>query len=152
MSQKTSWWRSWEIAIDSNWITTIAMAVLLVLGCMALIRDAIHLIFGTLQISPFDANRFSNILLIAATIYIFILAFVARARFLNVALGAMGIDLAGRMLLVYFHASPAVQHFGAEAGSVLRQIAYAIFIVWILQWFGSVVRWIQPDSQRGADP
>jgi hypothetical protein len=54
-----------------------------------------------------------------------------------------------RIALNYFHASTAVQHSAAIAGSIARQIALVLIIFAIAQWFKSVVCWTA-SSEHGV--
>jgi hypothetical protein len=151
MSQKTSWWRSWEITIDSNWIMAIAMAVLLVACGVLLIREIGHLIMGNVVDKPPLSNHFlTNVSNVMVAVFFFVLAFESRAKLEKIACVLLGTDFAGRLILDYLHVSTRLQHFATTTGSVLRQIAFTILLVAILQWFKSVVRWI-PPSNSGAD-
>jgi hypothetical protein len=151
MSEKTSWWRSWEIAMDSNWIEILLMAIVLVGSGLLLVRDAGHLVFGNFNETPLlSTSRFSNILNLGTAIYLVLLAFASRARFMKVGVGLFAISFAGHLAFDYAHASPAVQHNAAITLSVLRQIAYIIFLVATAKWFKSVTRWVPPDQSRRA--
>lgn len=150
MSEKTSWWRSWEITIDSNWIETLLTAIVLIASGLLLVRDVGHLIlgnFGNFNETPLlGTNRFSNILNIGAAVYLFVLAFASRARFMKVGLGLIAISFASHIVLDFVHASPAVQHHSAVARSVIRPIACTIFLVATAKWFKSVTRWVRPNT------
>jgi hypothetical protein len=144
MSQKTSWWRSWEITVDSNWITTIAMALLLVLGGCALIHEIRNLLSDALD-KPIS---FSTIFLAPC---LFLAAFGEKKKTLKIAFILWGTSVVARVSSSYLHASPGVQHFTATDASIANQIAFTIILVAIVQWFRSVVRWNQSPEQ-GLDP
>ena len=76
MSQKNSWWRSWEITIDSNWIMTIVMAVVLVLCSWQLIREGRHLMFdrltGTVLLTQFIDKVRTGLLVVCCFLGVFL--------------------------------------------------------------------------------
>jgi hypothetical protein len=150
MSEKTSWWHSWEITIDSNWIATIGMVVLL-LGCsVLLIREIGHFIMGNVVDKPPITNHFfTNVSNVLAAVFFFVLAFESLAKLEKIACVLLGTDFAGRIILSYLDVSTRLQRFATTTGSVLRQIAFTLLLVAILGWFKSVVRWI-PPSKSGA--
>jgi hypothetical protein len=64
----------------------------------------------------------------------------------------MGTDFVRSAVLSVFHVPLVARHIGAVAGSSARQIALAIFLVAIAQWFKSVVHWAPPSESQGGDP
>lgn len=109
------------------------------------------MVFGNFGVrSLYGPNRFSSVLNVGAALYLIVLAFVSRPWFLRVGFGLVAIAFAGHLFLDYFHAPPSLQYQAAILGSVVRQIAYVIFLVAVVQWFKSVTRWV-PRSDSGVD-
>ncbi len=151
MSQKTSWWNSWEITIDSNWIVTIGMALLLVFCGWQLIREVRHLVNGDLVEQIILTHVFDKISAVIYVVYCFLFAFSFSAKSVKLAFVLLGTDKVIRVALHYFHSSATMQHSAAVAGSIARQIAFTIIFVAIIQWFRSVVRWVSPSNTGVAD-
>jgi len=143
MSHNTSWWRSWEITVDSNWIMTICMAALLLICVGLLSWDIRNLLFDRAD------ESFSLTSLIIGVAYSFALAYSFPANSLKLAFLLLGTEKVVRGALYYLHASMSMQHFVAAGASIARQIAFTIILVAIIQWFKSVVRWI-PSSNPEA--
>ena len=144
MSQKTSWWRSWEITIDSAWITTIMMAVLFIICGLLLTQEIHHVVQGhfrgpdRLQIGFWTI--WNKVFEVIAAIYFFMFAFRFPKKSVKIASVLLGTDLAVYALLSCFPISLTVGHIVAISGSVVRQIALTIYCMAIAQWFKSVVR------------
>ncbi|MGA7291009.1 MAG: hypothetical protein WBW53_23455 [Terriglobales bacterium] len=143
MSQKTSWWRCSEITVDSNWITTTGMALLLVLGGGALIHEIRNLLSDALD-KPIS---FCTIVL---TPCLFLAALGEKKISLKIAFVLWGTRVAARVSSSCLHDYPGVQHFTAAGGSIANQIAFTIILVAIVQWFRSVVRWNR-SAEQGLD-
>ena len=129
-----------DITIDSDWITTFVMALLLIFCCWQLLREGRHLVFdglaGTILLTQFiDKARTA----IIAVCY-FLGVFLPWPMSVKVGGLLMGTDIIVRVALYYLDASTSVQHTAAVAGSITRQVALALFIFAIVQWFKSVVR------------
>jgi len=151
MSQKTSWWNSWEITIDSNWVETIVMAVFLVLCGWQLIREGRHLVFdrlaGTVLLTQFIDKVCTGLLVVCCYLGVFL----PWPRSVKLGGLLLGTDIVVRVALPYFGASTTVQHSAAVAGSIARQVALVLFIFAIVQWFRSKVRWTSPSNNEVAD-
>ena len=63
----------------------------------------------------------------------------------------LGTDIVVRVALHYFGGSISVQHSVTVAGSIARQVALALFIFAIAQWFKSVVRRVPPSNPGSSD-
>lgn len=132
-----------EITIDSNWITTIAMALGLVFIGWALISEIRNLVFDHVE-------KPVSLITLVLVPYLFLLAFSVRMKSWTIALGLVGTGVAARVSSNYLHASPGVQHVAATGASIVNQIALTMILVVIVQWFRSVVRWNQ-SSEPGPD-
>jgi hypothetical protein len=124
-----------EITINSNWIMTVCMAMLLLICVGLLIWDIRNLLFDRVD------KSFSLISLIIGVAYSFAFAYLFPAKSLKLAFLLLGTEKVVRGALYYLHASMTVQHLAATGASIARQIAFTIIIVAIVLWFRSVVRW-----------
>ena len=133
-----------EITIDSDWITIFVMALLLGFCCWQLLREGHHLVFGslagTILLTQFIDKARTAIMVVCYFLGVFL------PWPMSVKLGGLllGIDIVVRIALHYLGASTSVQHPAAVAGSIARQVALALFIFAIVQWFKSVVRRAPP--------
>ncbi|MGB6384612.1 MAG: hypothetical protein WBD25_20775 [Terriglobales bacterium] len=129
-----------EITIDSNWIMTIGMALLVVFCGWQLIREAHRLVFDSLAGPVLLTHLIDKISTALVMVCYFLAAFSLWPRPVRIAGPLLGTDLLVRVALHYFHAATTAQHSAAVAGSIARQIALVLVIVAIAQWFKSVVR------------
>jgi hypothetical protein len=128
------------ITINSDWITTIVMALLLVVCSLLLIRDIRDLVSGrTIEQGPVTRSLFTNIFTIIAAVYCFLAARGFHVMYVRIGFALMGIQFTSNVVLGYFHIPTHLQHNAAVAGSLVRQVALTIFVVAIVQWFKSVV-------------
>jgi uncharacterized membrane protein len=148
MNQETPSKRLWEITIDSDWIMTIGMAMVLVFCSWQLIREARHLVFGNLGEKVMLTQVIDKIKTVLYVVYFFLFAFSFRAKPVKLAFLLLGTDMAIRVALHYLHSSATVQHSAAVAGSITRQVAFTIIFIAIIQWFRSVVRWVSPSPSN----
>ena len=147
--------RVWEVTIESDWLTTLGAALLLILCGLLLSREIAHVMWGHF-VGPMHLQRsfwsiFSKAFELIVAIYCFMFAFKFPRKSLKVASVLMGTNFAGYFVLSCFHISSSVRHIAAVSGSVMRQIALAIFCVAIAQWLKSVVRWDSPSETCGGD-
>jgi hypothetical protein len=143
MSQKTSWWRSWEITIDSNWIMTVLMGFAFV-TCGTILGWNIRNLLLDRMDDPVSLYS------VIGSIGYFSVAYGLSAKSLKVAFLLLGTNMLVRSALYYLHASTNVQHSAWTVCSIARQIAYIVILLVIAQWFRSVVRWNQSPEQ-GSD-
>jgi hypothetical protein len=129
MSQKPIY----EITIDSDWITTAAVAVLLLVGTALAISDARHLFWGR----AFEQVSLSTIIL---ALYCLVFALSLREKLLKLAFGLIGIQASARVILSYVYASYDLRHVAAICEMALNLVGLLIMIFVILKWFRSVVR------------
>jgi hypothetical protein len=151
MSQKTSWWNSWEITIDSNWIVTIGMALLLLFCGWQLVWEARHLVFGNLVEQIILTRVFDKISAVIYVVCCLLFVFSFPAKSVKLAFVLLGTNQVIRIVLHYFHSSAATLHSAAVAGSIARQIAFTLLFVAIIQWFRSVVRWVSLSNPGVSD-
>ena len=154
MSQKTSWWRSWEITVDSNWIMTIGMVLLFAFIAFLLGWSIRNLMFD--RVDHVDLHRVRNgwfdVLTYAmGAVYSFLFAYSFPAKHLRVAFLLLGAKYLGLVAAPYLHVGAEVLHSAAIAGAIASQIAYAIILFAIAQWFKTVVRWIPPGNHGVSD-
>lgn len=140
-----------EITIDSNWIETIVMAVILVFCGWQLIREAQHLLSdrlkGTVLLTQFIDKARTGLLVCCY----FLGVFLPWPRSVKLGGLLLGTDMVVRIALHYFDASTPVWHSAAVAGSIARQVALVLFIFAIAQWFKSKVHWTFPSDNEVAD-
>jgi hypothetical protein len=133
-----------EITIDSDWITTAAMAVLLVASGWIFIWEMRDLVSGNVAVRESIADGLDGLLF-------FVFAFLFRPKPLKIALTMFGVGIEAAFLPFRLHASTHVQHFAATGGLLLRQVALAIILVAIVQWFRSKARWTRSSEDRSID-
>lgn len=138
MSRLSEWWRSWEITIGSDWATILLMSFLFAF-CAFLFAWAVRdLLFDNVDHGV--PRRLDAIGYVIVALYGFLLANSFPAKSLKVAFLLTGANHA-RLAIGYFYAPAIYQHSVAVTGSIAKQIALAIFLFAIAQWFKSVVRW-----------
>jgi hypothetical protein len=140
-----------EITIDSDWITTFVMALLLAFCGWQLIRESRHLVFDRLAGTILLTQFIDKVRTAAIVVCYFLGVFLPWPRSVRLGGLLMGTEIVVRIALHYFDASASVQHSAAVAGSLARQVALALFIFAIAQWFKSVVRWTPPSNPEVAD-
>jgi len=154
MSQKTNWWRSWEITVDSNWIMTISMVLLFAFLAFLLGWSIRNLLFDKVDYRTLQGARniwFDALTCVLGAVYSFVFAYSFRGKHLKVAFVLLATEYAVRFAIEYLHVAADLHHSAAIAGSIARQIAFTIILVAIIQWFGSVVRWVTPSNSGVAD-
>ena len=152
MSQKTSWWRSWEITVDSNWIMTIGMVLLFAFIAFLLGWSIRDVLFDKVDYRVLQGARngwFDALTYALGAVYCFVFAYSFQGKHLKVAFLLLATEYTVRFAIEYLHVAAGVHHSAAVAGSIACQFAYTIILVAIIQWFKSVVRWI-PPSNPGA--
>ncbi len=149
MSQKTSWWNSWEIAIDSNWIVTIGMVLLFAYVAFLLgwsIRDLLFDKFDYRVLQGARNGWLDTFDYVIGAFVFFLWAYSIPGKRLKVAFLLLGTEYTVRFAIEYLHVAAGVHHSAAVVGSIARQVAYTIILVAIIQWFKSVVRWISSSN------
>jgi hypothetical protein len=142
-----------KIDVKSDWITTLAMALLLVLCGLLLTREIDRSIWGHLERPSHPHIGFwsiyNRVLIGFAAILCVPYASAFQSRSVKLAFALAGIRLAVFDLLSCFNISSSVSHIAAVAGSAVSQVALAIFCVAIAQWFRTVVHWNPPSESLG---
>jgi hypothetical protein len=149
MSQKTSWWRSWEIAVDSNWIMTIGMVLLFAFITFLLGWSIRDLLFDKVDYRVLQGARngwLDTLAYVLGAVYSFVFAYSFPGKHLKVAFSLLATEYTVRFAIEYLHVAASVHHSAAVAGSIARQVAFTIILVAITQWFRSVVRWFSPPN------
>lgn len=145
MSQKTNWWNSWEITVDSNWIVTIGMVLLFAFTAFLLGWSIRNLLFNRVDYRVLQGARngwLDTLGYVIGAFVFFLWAYSFPGKHLKVAFLLLATEYTVRFAIEYLHVAAGVHHSAAVAGSVASQVAYTIILVAIIQWFGSVVRWI----------
>jgi hypothetical protein len=153
MSQKTSWWHSWEITVDSNWIMTIGMALLFAFVAFLLGWSIRNLLFDKVDYRVLQSVRIGwldALTYVIGAVWPFMFAYWLPGKHLKVAFLLLGTEYTVRFAIEYLHVAAGLHHSAAVAGSIARQVAFTIILVAIIQWFRSVVRW-NPSSETGPE-
>ncbi len=147
--------RTWEITVESEWISTLGMSLLFLICGLLLVREIRHFIWSDLSVPVHLHKGFWNIwdkvFEAIAALYCFMFAARFPKKSVKAACALMGICLAGSVLLSCFRLSSNTQHIAATGRSILSQIALAIFCLVIADWFRSVCRWTPSAPRRGGD-
>jgi hypothetical protein len=122
------------ILIDSDKITTIAMALGFALCVWLLCRAVRDFLFGRLD----HPVSFFYCAIDAA--YSFFFSYSFRARYVRFAFLLLGTQYTVRLAFAYFNLAAGWQHSAALASSIVRQVSLIIVLVAIAQWFKNVVR------------
>jgi hypothetical protein len=141
--------RKREVMIDSDWVTTVGMALLFALTALLLGRSIQHLLFPTVNYAVSQGVRsgwFHTLISVIGAVYIFLFAYEFPARHLKIAFLLLGTEYTVRLALGYLHVAAAFQHSVAVAGSIATQIAYTIVLFAIARWFKSVFRSAHPSD------
>jgi uncharacterized membrane protein len=149
MTQKTSWWRSWEITIDSNWIVTIGVVLLFAYVAFLLGWSIRDVLFDKVDYRVLQGARngwLDSLPYVIGAAYSFAFAYLFPGKHLKVAFLLLGTEYTVRFAIEYLHVAAGVHHSAAVVGSIARQVAFTIILVAIIQWFKSVVRWISPSN------
>jgi hypothetical protein len=149
MSQKTSWWNSWEITVDSNWIMTIGMVLIFVFVAFLLGWSIRDFLFDKVDYRVLRGARngwFDALTYALGAVYCFVFAYSFAGKHLKVAFLLLATEYTVHFAIEYLHVAAGVHHSVAVAGCIARQVAYTIILVAINQWFKSVVRWIPPSN------
>lgn len=143
MSEKTQIQRRGDILIDSDWITTIGMALSFALCILLLAQSVRGFLSGNLD-RPISFFYYA-----ICVAYSISLAYFFRAKHVRLAFLLLGTQYTVRFALAYFHFAATKQHFAAYVGSIATQISVIIILVAIAQWFATVVR-PNPPSHPGV--
>ena len=152
MSQKTRWWNSWEITVDSYWVITIGMVLLFVIVAVILGWNIRNLLFDEVDYRIGQAARngwLDTLAYVLEAAYAFVFAYSFPGKHLKVAFSLLAAQYTMRFAIEYLHVAVGMHHSAAIVGSVARLVAEAIILVAIVQWFKSVVRWT-PRSNSGV--
>ena len=136
--------RTGGFMIGSDWITTTGTALLFALVAFLLLRSIRDLLFDKVGLEV-------HFYYLITAAYSFLLAYSFPSKALKAAFLLLGTDVTIRVGLAYLSASASQRHSAAVAGSVARQIAYAIILVEIARWFRSVIRWPDPPDSEPSD-
>ncbi len=153
MSQKTSWWNSWEITVDSNWIMTIGMVLLFAIIALLLGWSIRDLLFDKVDYRVLQGARngwFDTLAYVLGAAYSFVFAYWFPGKHLKVAFLLLATEYTVRFAIEYLHVAAGVHHSAAVVGSIARQVAFTIILVAIIQWFKSVARWVPPSNPEAG--
>ena len=143
--------RVWEITIDSDWTMTVGLAVLFIVCASLLAREIRHFLLGIGDPPHLNGALFTRIFTALAVVYCFRFAFRWPTKFVRVAWMIVGAVLTVDLVSGYAHPSSAIRHLVAVGASAVSQVALVIFLVAIVQWFKSVIRWGSPSEPGGGN-
>ncbi len=135
--------------IDSDWITTIGMALGFALTAFLLGRSIRYLLFfsadygvswGVRRGWPHTLNY------VIGAVYFFLFAYLFPAKHLKIAFLLLGTDYTIRVAVAYLYVAASARHYVAFAGAIATQIAYTIILFVIARWFKSVFRSAHPSD------
>ena len=154
MSQKSQTQRPGDVTIDSNWVIVIGMALLFAFTAFLLgwsIRDLLFDKVGHGVLQRARSGRLDTLTYAIGAVSFFLFAYSFPAKVLKVAFLLLGAKYSVLVALAYLHVAAGVQHYVAVGESIATQIAYAIILFAMAQWFRSVVRWTPPSNHGVAD-
>jgi hypothetical protein len=88
---------------------------------------------------------------VIGAVFSFRLAFLFPAKHLKIAFLLLGAKYLVLIAVSYLHAGADIRHSASIVGAIASQIAYAIILFAIAQWFKTVVRQIPPDDRGVSD-
>jgi hypothetical protein len=152
--------RIWAVTIDTDWVTALLMAALLIICGRLLARD-IHGLFQGQVAHWVPLHRtfidiFTGIFEVVAAVYCFLAALrhpansVKFGRAVRFAFVLVGIRLTALAIFGFFHTSLGVRHTTAIVGTIIMQVSLIIFCVAIADWFRSVVHWTIGSAPSGG--
>jgi hypothetical protein len=122
-----------EIVVDSDWISGLAMTLLLVIALAFALQDWKLLAHGIV------AQPVTLYTVLGAG-YLFYVAISVSERLFRVAAFIAGLGAAVRALAFYLHGSDEVQRLAAINGLVLSLFASAMLVIGVAQWLRRVTR------------
>ena len=137
--------RERRIAINSNRITTIGIALLFVCTFLLLLWNVRELLLG----------RFDHDL--SPVFYVFVVAIALRGAFIfpekpvRVAFLLIATNYALRFIMHYLDRSFGSRHAVFAAGSIMKQVAFVLLLWAIAKWFKSVVQISPADDSTHSD-
>jgi hypothetical protein len=143
-----------EITIDSNWILTIGMALLFAFIAFLLSWSIRNLLFDRVDHGVLQHVRSGwhvALTYVIGAVFSFRLAFLFPAKHLKIAFLLLGAKYLVLIAVSYLHAGADIRHSASIVGAIASQIAYAIILFAIAQWFKTVVRQIPPDDRGVSD-
>ena len=141
--------RKREVMIDSDWVTTVGMALGFALTAFLLGRSIRYLLFfsgnygilwGVRRGWPHTLNY------VTGAVYLFLFAYSFPAKHLKIAFLLLGTNYTVHIALAYAHVATGVRYSVAFAGAIATQIAYTIIFFTIARWFKSVLRSASPSN------
>ena len=154
MSQESQTERHGDVAIDSNWVIVIGMALLFAFIVFLLgwsIRELLFDEVGHGVLQRVRSGWFDTLTYVIGAVYSLLFAYSFRGKHLKVAFLLLGTKYTVLAALVYLHVAAGVQHSIAVGGSIATQIAYTMILFAIAQWFKSVVYWVRPGDTGVSD-
>ena len=143
------------VTIDSDWVTTVGMALGFALTAFLLSRSIRYLLFfsanygaswGVRRGWPHTLNY------VIGAVYFFLFAYSFPAKYLKIAFLLLGTNYTLRFAFTYLSVAAGVRHSVALAAAIAAQIAYAIILFAIARWFKSVFRAAHPSDPGVSEP
>jgi len=128
-----------EITVDSDFTTTVMLAVLFVILSLMLMRDIRHILWSApSQIAIRGTlNRLATAF---ALVYCVVIVFRWPNRLVKIGCALFGAHFGLALALTYLRISPTTRPTLAFADSIALQISLVTFLVAIARWFRTVVR------------
>ncbi|MGC2247794.1 MAG: hypothetical protein WA609_14410 [Terriglobales bacterium] len=142
-----------DITIDSNWITTIGMALLFAVLSFLLGWSVRDLLFDRVGLGVLVGLRhgLDTLTYVLGSVYSFVFAYSFPTKTLKLAFSLLGIKYTLLLILPYLHISAGALHSGEIALAIASQISYSIILFVIAQWFKNVVRRARPSDRALSD-
>ena len=148
MNRESQTHRPHDVLIDTSWAMVILMALLFACCAFLLTWSVRNLLFDSVSHDAPSRLDASGCAIVA--IYGLVFAYSFPPKSVKVAFLLMGSNYA-RLAIGYFYPPAIQQNTAAIIGSIAQQIAFAIFLFAIAQWFKSVVRRSPPGDPGGGD-
>lgn len=130
-----------EIVVDSDWMSTLGIAFLLLFSLLMAVLDCRKVLRGHSQPVSFGT-------VVLAT-YLFLIAASPQMGWLiRTGAAIVGIGAGLRAFAYYLHASAGIQRLAGINELVLFVFAYVIIFIGAVQWFRRVVRLKGQDSSK----
>ena len=144
-----------QIAIESDWPTTVGALVLVVVVTLLLVTEIRHFIWGSF---PHPAQKLRDFWGIPTSVYTVIagllalaMAFERREKSLKIAMAFFCTYFLASALLGWFHLPGRIFTVAVMTESLVLQIALAITLFEIAHWFRSVVKLVPTTSTGRGD-
>ena len=133
------------IAVNSNWITTVGMALLFVCITFLLAWNIREFLLNRLDHEP------SIYVLGFNAAYALLAAIVFQPKSVKAALLLLAVTYVVRIVLHYQHPDLNLRHTALVICSILKQVAYTVVLFAMAKWFKSVIQTEAARDSRSDD-